>query len=125
MKKFFTRAACVAVAVTGIAGAANVPSAEAVSTDQYDRVRYVMCANDTVKIDLRNRYGNSEQLTRNLSGNKCALYDLTETGEYGGYVSVSVVDTNGGPVSCKIYVNGEVVAKSNDSSDYYSYASCY
>ncbi|HMS75837.1 hypothetical protein [Gordonia sp. (in: high G+C Gram-positive bacteria)] len=125
MKKFFTRAAVAAIAVAGIAGAVSTPTAGAVSTDQYDRVRYVMCGNDDVTIDMQNVYGNSEQFTKNLSGSKCAYYDFTESGEYGGFVAVSVVDENGGPVSCKIYVNGQVVSKSNDSSDYYSYASCY
>lgn len=48
-----------------------------------------------------------------------AHYDFTESGEYGGFVAVSVVDKNGGPVSCKVYVNGQVVSKSNDNSDYY------
>lgn len=125
MKKFVARAAVAAIAVAGIAGAVSAPTAGAVSTDQYDRVRYVMCGNDTVTIDLQNSYGNSEQFTRDLSGNKCRYYDFTESGEYGGFVAVSVVDKNGGPVSCKIYVNGQVVSKSNDSSEYYSYAFCY
>lgn len=83
MKKFFTRAAVAAIAVAGIAGAVSTPTAGAVSTDQYDRVRYVMCGNDDVTIDMQNVYGNSEQFTKNLSGSKCAYYDFTESGEYG------------------------------------------
>ncbi|MFZ2242884.1 MAG: hypothetical protein WAV90_25585 [Gordonia amarae] len=125
MKKFFARAAVAAIAVAGIAGAVSTPTVGAVSTDQYDRVRYVMCGNDDVTIDMQNVYGNSEQFTKSLSGSKCTYYDFTESGEYGGFVAVSVVDESGGPVSCTIYVNGQVVSKSNDSSDYYSYASCY
>ena len=54
MKKFFTRAAVAAIAVAGIAGAVSTPTAGAVSTDQYDRVRYVMCGNDDVTIDMQN-----------------------------------------------------------------------
>ena len=79
-------------------------TAGAVSTDQYDRV-HVMCGNDD---DDRHaeRYGNSEQSPRICRAASAAYYDFTESGEYGGFVAVSVVDENSGPVSCKIYVNG-------------------
>lgn len=117
--------AATAAVVTLGAGAAS-----AVSTDQYDRVRYMMCATGVVDISYTNAYGNTSTqngiyFKKQPNGAPCGFYDFTEYEEYGGYASVNITDENGGPVSCTIWINGRVVSKSNDESSYYSYASCY
>ena len=102
---------------------AGAGQAAAVSTDEYDNVRYWFCGDGLATLDYTNKYGNFQQETYYMD--KCAYYDFTERDEYGGYASASITDSNGGPVSCTIYVNGTVVSKSNDDSEYFSYASCY
>lgn len=131
MLKIIRRAAITVAAGSALAGAlalAAVP-ANAASTDQYDRVRYMMCASGVVDIDYTNSYGNRSTAHGTFplqeNGARCGFYDFTETEEYGGYASVDVVDDDGGPVSCTIWINGRIVSKSNDDSAYYSYASCY
>lgn len=133
MKSKIIRRAVVAVAacsaMAGALGLAATP-AHALGTDQYDRVRYMMCSPGVVDIDYTNVYGNQSTQKRihfpkQKNGARCGFYDYTVNDEYGGYASVSIVDEDGGPVSCTIWVNGRVVSKSNDDSSYYSYASCY
>jgi len=113
-----------AIIATTLASAAGIAlgagSASAVSTDQYDNVRYWWCGSGTV--EYTNVYGNHAQ---QHVGAGCHYYDYRESDTYGGYASASITNDDGGPVSCKIYVNGRIAAQSNDDSDYYSYASCY
>lgn len=115
-----------AIALTVAAGitAATAGTANALSTDEYDNVRYWWCGNGVATLEWTNVYGNTSEQTVDLSSG-CRKYDFTETGEYGGFAAASVTDSNGGPVSCKVWINGRVAANSNDNSDYYSYASCY
>jgi hypothetical protein len=117
MKKY---AALVAILISGAGIALGAGTASAVSTDQYDNVRYWWCGAGTV--EFTNVYGNHSQVR---VGPGCHKYDYRESDRYGGYASASITNAEGGPVSCKIYVNGRIVAQSNDDSDYYSFASCY
>lgn len=131
MTRILRRAAIAVAAGSAMAATLGVVTtpATAASTDQYDRVRYMMCAEGVVDVDYVNVYGNRSTehgtFPKQDNGARCGFYDFTETGEYGGYVSVNVVDENGGPVSCTIWVDGRIVSKSNDNSSYYSYANCY
>lgn len=109
------------LAAATLAGTGN---AEAVSTDQYDRVRYMWCGNGVAELEFTNSLGNRSTEVQDMSQG-CRFYDYTESDEYGGYASAWITDDNGGNVSCTIWRNGVIVAKSNDSSDYYSYAGCY
>ena len=108
----------------GALTAAIAAPAAAVTTDQYDRVRYMWCGDGVAELEYTNSYGNTSTEVQDMSQG-CRFYDFTETDEYGGYVSAWIVDDNGGHVSCTIWRNGVIVAKSNDTTDYYSYAGCY
>ena len=99
-------------------------SANAVSTDQFDRVRYMWCGDGVAELEFTNSLGNRTVEYQDMSQG-CRFYDYTETGEYGGYASAWITDDNGGRVSCTIWVDGRIVAKSNDNSEFYSYAGCY
>ena len=132
MMKTLRRASIAVAATSALTGALALAAtpAQAASTDQYDRVRYMWCAPGSVDIEYVNAYGNySEQngifFEQQDNGARCGFYDFTETEEYGGYVSAHIVDEDGGPVSCAIWIDGRLVSKSNDDSSYYSYASCY
>lgn len=132
MLKLIRRAAIALATGSALLGAVALTAspAYAASTDQYDRVRYMMCASGVVDIDYTNAYGNRSTqngivFKEQENGARCGFYDFTESDEYGGYVSAAVVDDDGGTVSCAIWINGRLVSKSNDDSSYYSYASCY
>lgn len=122
MKRTITTLAATLFASLAIALGAG--TAAAVTTDQYDRVRYMWCGDGIAELEYTNSYGNTSTEVHDMSQG-CRFYDFTETDEYGGYVSAWIVDDNGGRVSCTIWRNGVIVAKSNDTTDYYSYAGCY
>ncbi|MGW0037325.1 hypothetical protein [Gordonia sp. NPDC003376] len=124
MAKSSKRAALIIGMSCAAIGLVSTP-AHAESTDQYDAVQYQFCGNnDVAELEFTNKYGNSQKEFVDMSDG-CRYYRFTETDEYGGFASASVTDEDGGAVSCTIWVNGRVVAKSNDNSEYYSWASCY
>ena len=117
-------AAMIAGAALAAAALVGTGHADAVTTDQYDRIRYMWCGDGVSELEYTNVYGGRSDEVQDMTQG-CRFYDFTETAEYGGYASASIVDDNGGRVSCTIWRNGVIVAKSNDNSDYYSYAICY
>ncbi|MFM9376978.1 hypothetical protein [Gordonia sp. VNK21] len=126
------RAAALGSALAAVGATLTVlaPSAQAVGLDQNDRVRYRMCADTVVDIEYTNAYGNTSTqrniyFKRQKNGARCGFYDYTVRDEYGSYASVWVTAENGGSVSCTIWRNGRVVAKSNDENSFYSSAACY
>ena len=121
------RAFLLAVIAGGaIAAPLVVPAtAKAVTVDKYDRVYYSFCTaqNAVATLNYTNQYGNSQQETVAFPTG-CRHYDFFESHDYDS-VYANIVNEDGGPVSCRILVNGLTVAASNDNNDYYSAASCY
>lgn len=118
-----------ALAAAGLALGAG--SATALSVDEYDVVRQVFCSTPGAVIDLSysNQYGDYERREGTwLNGDRvgahtCITRDI-QAGEYGDYVSTSIVDTDGGYVYCALWVNGVKASESADNSSLYSYALC-
>ena len=120
-------AAAVAIPVIG-AGAA---SAEIV--DQYDHVKYVFCADTpaaTNEVSYRDGYGDREQinvaLQDSVGGDRyCGSTSFTVYDEYGDFVASSISNESSPYVYCALYVNGRLVAQSEDHSSYgYAYTYC-
>ncbi|QGJ95791.1 hypothetical protein J1770_gp05 [Gordonia phage EMoore] len=126
MKRTITAAAALLGALIAAVAIAAAP-AQAVTTDQYDNVRLMMCGQGLVELEFTNSTGGSSQGIVDLDEytNGCYFYDSTEYDEYGGYVWSMITDDDGGPVKCAIWVNGALVSHSNDDSPYYSFATCY
>lgn len=117
--------------------AATIPvisagAASAAIVDQYDHVKYVFCADTgtaTNEVSYYDAYGRREKvnvsLTEAVGGARhCGSTSYTEYEEYGSYVGSSIANEAAPYVYCAIYVNGNLVAVSEDYSSYYSFATC-
>lgn len=109
--------------------AAIATPAAAVDLDARDNVRYMVCGDGVAEISYVDVDGNFDEDWADLSQG-CWFYDMYNgSNEYGypdgtSYAAVSVVDDNGGRVSCTVWVNGVIEADVDDTSDYYAWASC-
>lgn len=113
----------------GALTAAIAAPADAVDLDARDNVRYMVCGDGVAEISYVDVDGNFDEDWADLSQG-CWFYDMYNgSNEYGypdgtSYAAVSVVDDNGGRVSCTVWVNGVIEADVDDTSDYYAWASC-
>lgn len=131
-----TRTILTSIGAAGIltAGALyGTGNATAHSADEYDSVRQVLCsdAGATIDVTYTNAYGNITSrdnvriVTDSDNPRACTTLDLT-AGEYGQYVTTTIVDSDGGYTYCAIYDNGTKVSESEDTTaDTLSYAACY
>ncbi|UVF61632.1 membrane protein [Gordonia phage APunk] len=124
IRKTLAAAALTLGALTAIAA-----PAAAVNLDAYDTVRYMVCGDGVAEISYIDVDGNFDEDWADLSQG-CWFYDMNVGSDgYGypdgtSYASVIGVDDNGGHVSCTVWVNGHIEADVDDTSDYYSWASC-
>lgn len=125
--------AVVAPAVAAVAAVAlGAGTAAAGQADEYDRVRYVVCADGPGphQVGYDDAYGSHEvvleTLPENIGGDRnCGSVNFTATEDY-TFTHVSI-DTAAPYAYCAIYINGEVSEMSNDidTHGYGTYASCY
>ncbi|MFF0817768.1 hypothetical protein ACFYVR_21780 [Rhodococcus sp. NPDC003318] len=122
-----------AAAFAAIPLIAMTGTASAVTTHQYDNVKYVFCADTpgaTNEVSYYDSYGRREQINVSLpeavgGSRHCGSLSYTEYEKYGSYVGSSISNTAAPYVYCSIWVNGVKVAESEDYSNYgYSSAFC-
>ncbi|QDP45216.1 hypothetical protein PP993_gp55 [Gordonia phage Mayweather] len=116
--------------VVAACGMTAAPATAMISLDAKSNVRYMVCGDGVAEIEYNNAYGNYDWADVDLSQG-CWFYDLYNGSDEFGYpdgaawADVNVTDTNGGYVSCVVWVNGVIEGRASDNSEYYSYASCY
>lgn len=123
MKKILVGLATLVLTVVGAGTAA------AVTTDQYDHVKYVFCSNDRTgnEVTYYDALGQRDQvltLNQNNDGLYCGSISYTEPEKYGSFIWSSIQNDHASYVYCAIWVNGTITERSEDRSDYGAWALC-
>ncbi|AXH70509.1 hypothetical protein HOT75_gp122 [Gordonia phage Daredevil] len=123
-RRRFARTAALMGATLGLALGAAIP-AQAVTTDQYDRVKTVFCSSERYGNEVEYYAGDVKkdhtvQLRENNKGLWCGSSSFTEGDEYGDFIAASITNPKANYVYCAIWINGRIDVASEDRASEYS-----
>ena len=115
------------VIVAGATAATLAGTANAVTLDANDSVKYVFCSDQRTgnEITYYDNYGKQDgtyTLKQANGSHWCGSVSLRSS--EGGYVWSSINQNDGGYVYCAIYVNGSLQERNVDMNEYYAAAMC-